>query len=192
MFYNKKIKTVYATICINAAKCKLKGVKELKILSDEEIQFLISCPKKITSPPKQKNILSQGHYRNGMELYSEDGEHRFTVFMRVSEAFEENFSIGLRYHPSDDPERIILLRCNGPHGEHRNSLDGRNSHYWTYHIHFAKEIIIKKGLRSESFAEETNDYSNYSDALAFFLQYCNIKNHAKYFRHIAQPSLFDL
>jgi hypothetical protein len=166
-------------------------VKKLKVLTDEEIQFLISYPKVIITPPKTKLALTQGHYRNGMELSSEDGKYRFTVFMRINEVFQENFTIGLRYHPADDPESIILLRCNGPHGEHRGPLDSQDNHFWTYHIHLAREIIIRQGLRSEAYAEETDKYSNYNDALSFFLRYCNIKNADKYFTNTIQGSLFD-
>ncbi len=163
----------------------------MKFLTDEEIQFLISCPKVIITPPKTKLVLTQSHFRNGMELSSQDGGYRFTAFMRKNEMFQENFSIGLRYHPAGDPESIILLRCNGPHGEHRNPIGKRDNHHSTYHIHLAKEIILKKGLRSETYAEETDKYSNYYDALSFFLRYCNIRNAAKYFPAIRQGKLFD-
>lgn len=162
------------------------GVRELKALTDEEILFLISCPKIITTIPKKSMLLLQGSYRNEMTLQSEDGLHRFSVFMRKNEAFEENFSIGLRYHPDNDPESIVLIRCNGPHGEHRDPFDKRESHYWEYHIHLAKETIIKEGLRSEAYAEITDEYSNYADALVFFFRYCNIKDAIKYFKNVYQ------
>lgn len=160
-------------------------------ISDSEINNLISCPKTITTAPKTTMILVYGNFRNSMDLLSVDGNHKFSVFMRKNETFEENFSIGLRYHPSDGPESLILYRCNGPHGAHRDPLDIREKHYWEYHIHMAKEIIIKKGLREEAHADITSEYSNFDDALAFFLRYCNIRDSEQYFPKLKQLSLFD-
>lgn len=160
-------------------------------LKDNDIRSLIVCPKSITTAPQKRMTLGQGHYRNGMVLLSVDGNHRFSVFMRKSEMFEENFSIGLRYHPPDDPESLVLLRCNGPHGGHRDPLDIRAKHYWEYHIHVAREIVIKQGLREEAHADITSEYSNFNDALAFFLRYCNIKDSEQYFPQIRQLRLFD-
>ena len=51
-----------------------------------------------------------------MKLQSKDGEHDFSVFMRVNQRFPEIFSVGLIYHPKDDPKKICLLRCNGCQG----------------------------------------------------------------------------
>ncbi len=80
----------------------------MKFLTDEEIQFLISCPKVIITPPKTKLVLTQSHFRNGMELSSQDGGYRFTAFMRKNEMFQENFSIGLRYHPAVATQRALF------------------------------------------------------------------------------------
>ena len=67
----------------------------------QEIEDLIHCQKKIIDPPKKEMSLADGHWRNGMNLQSEDGEHDFIVFMRKNEDFEENFAIGLIYLPKD-------------------------------------------------------------------------------------------
>lgn len=53
--------------------------------------------------------LSNKHYRNGMKLKSTDGELEFSVFMRKNEMFHENFSIGLVFHPKDDPQEVHLI-----------------------------------------------------------------------------------
>ena len=52
--------------------------------------------------------------------------------------------------------------------ENIGTIGKRDNHHSTYHIHLAKEIILKKVLGSETYAEETDKYSNYYDALSFF------------------------
>ena len=71
-------------------------------LTKQDIEDLIHCRKKITEQPKKEMSLSDGHWRNGMKLQSDDGEHDFIVFMRKNEDFEENFSIGLICLPKHD------------------------------------------------------------------------------------------
>ena len=78
-------------------------------LSDQEIEKLINCPKRIIESPKKELQLVNGHWRNDMELQSDDGEYNFSVFMRKNEDFEENFSIGLIYNPRDVRGDIPLL-----------------------------------------------------------------------------------
>ena len=71
----------------------------VKSYSEEEIGELISCPKVITDPPKREMRLERGSRRNNMRLRSQSDDREFSVFMRINEAFQENFSIGLEYSP---------------------------------------------------------------------------------------------
>jgi hypothetical protein len=57
----------------------------------------------------------RGHWKKSFGLESEDGDHRFTVFIRYNDEFNENFSVGLVYNPRERRGEILLLRCNGPH-----------------------------------------------------------------------------
>lgn len=159
----------------------------MKEYTQAEIDLLIKCPKVIINPPKREMALIYGHLRNGMDLESEDGLHRFTVFMRINETFLENFTIGLDYVPKDRGGRLCLLRCNGPHGEHSNNRNF-DAHYG-YHIHKAIAKYINKGLKSDIYAELTEEYATYNDALIFFLKYCNIRGAEKYIINYRQLSL---
>ena len=67
----------------------------MKTYTQTEIDELIHCPKVIMDPPRKEMRLDRGSRRNDMGLASENGKRRFSVFMRVNEAFRENFSIGL-------------------------------------------------------------------------------------------------
>lgn len=161
--------------------------QKLSEFTQDKIDSLIKCPKIITKPPKKNMILHEGHYRNHMELESKDGQHKFFVFMRKNEMFEENFSIGLEYL-SPDGTRLCLVRFNGPHGEHINDFDFDNPHL-NYHIHIAKEENIIKGLKPEKYAEVTRKFATFDEALLYFLDFCNITDKDKYFN--IQLSLFS-
>lgn len=155
----------------------------------EELEYLITCPKEIVNPPKQTMTLTNGHYRNSMDLCSVDGKHKFHVYMRKNEKFQENFSIGLEYCPNDGTPNITLLRCNGPHGEHINDWK-IDEHFFGYHIHIATAENINSGLRPEKNAVLTNSYATFEDALSYFLNRCNIIGAEKYFVKYNQITLF--
>ena len=154
-------------------------------LSDQEIEKLISCPKRIIEPPKKEMQLGNGHWRNDMKLQSEDGEYDFSVFIRKNEDFEENFSIGLIYNPRDIRGEIPLLRCNGPHGPHVLF-----DHHDRFHIHKADQKNLDSGMRAERTAYITKEYASYQDALGYFIKKCNIVGAEKYFVGILQRDLF--
>ncbi|MBI5526713.1 MAG: hypothetical protein HY897_10310 [Deltaproteobacteria bacterium] len=109
---------------------------------------------------------------------------KFHVFMRINEKFQENFSIGLEYVPSDEPGNIVLLRFNGPHGEH--VLYPHHAHY---HIHEAKVDAIAAGLKPERYAVVTTDYASYPEALAAFLRRINLGDADRHFPGVFQGTL---
>lgn len=162
----------------------------LRNYTNSEIKDLIACPKCIVEAPRRTMFLTEGHYRNSLELRSIDGEHRFHVFMRKNVKFEENFTIGLEYIPGDGSGSICLFRCNGPHGEHMNEFESA-SHFFGYHIHIAKEEYVNSGYKSDKYAEITNRFATFQDALAYFVSECNIIDVEKYFPAIKTISLFD-
>ena len=98
-----------------------------------------------------------------MRVASDDGSREFSVFMRQNTDFPENFSIGLVYLPRDE-DRIILLRCNGPHDAHVNDFQNPIPHF-RHHIHRASEEAIAAGWPAERFAGITEEYASYEGAL---------------------------
>jgi len=155
-------------------------------LSDQEIEELIQCPKRITEPPKKEMQLVDGHWRNDMKLQSVSEMHEFSVFMRKNEDFEENFSIGLVYHAREVRGNIHLLRCNGPHGPHVLF-----DHHDRFHIHKADSKNLDSGMRAERNAYITKEYASFQDALGYFLKKCNIVNWEQHFRDVLQRELFS-
>jgi len=152
------------------------------ILTYQEIEYLIQCPKKIIDQPKKEMQLAYGHWRNDMRLQSTDGEHDYSAFMRKNEDFEENFSIGLIYYPRNIRGDIHLLRCNGPHAMF--------DHHARFHIHQANQANLDAGIKAEKTAYITKEYASYQDALGFFIKKCNILNVEEYFRDVSQQRLF--
>jgi len=153
-----------------------------------QLDELVSCRKEIIEPPKKNLVTLRGSRRNDFKAQCEQGR-RFSIFMRINEAFEEDFSIGLMYEPLGD-DAVTLLRCNGPHGDVLVSVANPHPHFG-YHIHRALEENIAAGRRPEAGAAITTEYSSYQQALRYFLGRANIEWNSKDFPDISQPSLFQ-
>ena len=113
------------------------------MLSDEDIQSLITLPKRITNKTPANGYRDQGsHARCDLELEATTPDDaRFAIFIRRHNRFIENFSIGLRYRTSDRTlGSITLVRYNGPHGETSRDPDG---HYDKPHVHINVENLDK-------------------------------------------------
>jgi hypothetical protein len=160
------------------------------VISDTEIDELITCRKRITHPPRKEMIQDSAHRRNDFKCEGIEGDDRFRVFMRQNLAFPENFSIGLVYL-CDDGSEVTLLRCNGPHGPVVDDplATGPNSHV-CFHIHQAQAAIIEAGLRPEAGAVATTKYGTFEDALAYFVRRCGIEEAEQYFFSLRNPTLF--
>ena len=106
------------------------------MLSDDFIQELISCPKKPLKAERKKLLLENRHYKNNIALTSIDGKYQYKMFMRKSDEFIEDFSIGLIWTNANEhiniSKSIILLRCQGPH-DGKQPLDSDTHH--SYHTH---------------------------------------------------------
>ncbi len=107
--------------------------------------------------------------------------------MRISEAFTEDFSIGLRHDPTDGGS-MILLRCPGPHG---NFIGDVNAHpHFGFHIHRASAENIADGRRAEAGGVRTEDFNSFLAAIRFFLKITKISWTNSDFPGLEQPELF--
>jgi hypothetical protein len=109
-----------------------------------------------------------------------------------NEDFPENFSIGLKYNPTDERGEIILLRCNGQHGVYNGGSGTPDHPHWDYHVHTASEEALSVGERAEKYAVKTTEYASYEEALHYFLKTVNIDEAEcnKYFPKRQQTLLF--
>ena len=153
----------------------------------EEIEELIRCPKVIIEAPRKEMYIERAYLRNDLKLREKNGERIFKVFMRQTVDFPEDFTIGIEYIPDDERDRIILLRCNGPHGEFEDGPCPPSSHFM-YHIHKAKEENIRRRVKPERFGEATEEYAAYEQALSYFIHVVNItdSHEHEYFKGINQ------
>lgn len=68
------------------------------IFTDDLIDELVNCSKKVIDPPKDSNA-SRGSSKTKFLLESVDGQHTFSGFISKNLTFQENYSIGLVYNP---------------------------------------------------------------------------------------------
>jgi hypothetical protein len=155
--------------------------------TNEELRRLISCPKRISQPPKREMRPDGMMLRNEMDLVSLDEKHSFHAFIRQNVQFPENFSIGLDYLHSDFPARYCLLRCNGQHGGHKE-----HPHHLNCHVHRTSAIDLNAGVMVEKNIEQTAEYALFRDALSYFLRTINLQEPdvAQYFPNATQTELF--
>jgi hypothetical protein len=162
------------------------------VYTKSEIDFLLSCPKKISDPPKTSANLVNADFRNDMRLTASQGlQGEFRAFMRQNEDFPENFSVGLIYCPNDGRPDITLLRCNGPHGVYNGSPEFDSEHpHWDYHVHRADERALDAGFKAERFAEKSTEFASYEQALDFFVREINL-DPDDIRQHFAARTLFN-
>lgn len=148
----------------------------MRVFRQPEIDDLISCQKQVSVPPKREMTLIGADWRNDAKLIASNGtDGVFQVFIRKSEVFPENFSIGLMYNPQDDPEAITLFRCNGRHGDFNASIDPDHPHCF-FHIHRASEEAIEAGCKPEKFAFKTTEFASFEEALQYFVKAINLNS----------------
>ena len=157
----------------------------MRTFTDDELKNLILCSKQVDEPPRREMRLEGKHKRNDMTLKSADGKHSFLVFLRHSEEFSENFSLGLRYQPGEDPGSFQLIRCNGQHGGERI-----HPHHAVFHIHRSKADDINAGILEPRQIEQTDAFASFREALAYFCRLINLENPDDYFPGISQNQLF--
>lgn len=150
-----------------------------------DIEKLIIMPKKITESSSKEFSEEYQHFRRDFKHQSIDGNYKIRMFIRKHKEFQENFSIGLVLLPSPD-KGMPLIRFNGPHYVTENLL--KPDPHYEYHIHVVKKEDIERDIRKLSFAEITDKYNSYEEALSYFIKRTNIINANEYFN--LQKSLF--
>ncbi len=160
--------------------------------SQADVDQLIGCAKDISDPPAKDLKLDGAFWRNKAKMIATDGSPgTFSMFMRKSDDFSENFSIGLTFTAHDERGEITLLRCNGKHGTFNGNGDASHPH-WDFHVHRASEKAMDEGSTSEKYAEKTTEFASYEEALSFFLSAVrlNSKDVIKYFPAQTQMNIF--
>lgn len=114
---------------------------------------------------------SDGHKRASIEILRSDGS-TFIVKLRQNTNTLNDFSAILAFQGKGVNKDFKLRRYNGIH-EHTNKLE--NKRFFDFHIHYATQRYQDAGRKEESYAEETDRYSNIKGALKCLIDDCNIQ-----------------
>ncbi|MBP5083472.1 MAG: hypothetical protein J6X83_04070 [Methanomicrobium sp.] len=145
-------------------------------LTDDEISDMISEPKYLDAQTYDslrdlKNYKTKhGHSEITCALTAEN--HKFRIFARQSSTNKLDFTWGLIYIDSINGTEIILRRYNGKSHRHTNAIE--KNRIYGYHIHYAKERYLKEYTKGESYAEPTDRYGTFQEALDCMIKDCNI------------------
>ena len=160
------------------------------MLTQRRIQELIELPKTIVRRQPSHGYREENRNRRcDLELRSSVQGVAFTVFIRQSLRFVENFSVGLRYRAGRPLGSIVLVRYNGPHGESSRSADG---HFAKPHIHRITGLELASGSTQPQERKRTitDRYATLEQALRVFFDDVSVVNHGQYFPDLSQLELF--
>ncbi|MCX6676844.1 MAG: hypothetical protein NTU95_02725 [Methanothrix sp.] len=148
------------------------------LISDQEIIELIGEEKKLAVNFREQLTLKKKSDKKYQECdlsaKSNKGAFIITVKVNIKDVFD--FSIILQYI-SENGFNYILRRYNGTH-QHKNILE--RTLIRGYHIHIATEKYQRSLLRIDGYAELTDSYKNWKDALAQLIADCNVKGENTY------------
>lgn len=145
-------------------------------LSDAEISDLLAQPK--MAPAEYMRSL-RPRPRLGMRHLSAEVDVRgaggsdFRILVRQSDIEPTNFSVILLYALPGSNEWFRLRRNNGDHGTHGNRIEGTTAR--GFHIHVATERYQLRGMKPDSYAEETDRYSTLDAAIRCMMEDANIR-----------------
>jgi hypothetical protein len=129
---------------------------ERKILADNYLTLIQVRPKR-------------GHSERELLVKGENGSD-FSLILRQSEYNKLDFSVILAYLVPKTNVLFRLRRYNGKSHEHTNPYEGQK--FFGFHIHIATERYQQSGMREDTYAEQTNAYSDLNGAIQCMLNDC--------------------
>ena len=125
------------------------------------INELIECDKLVIDAPTRDFKEEYRHSRKDFRLQAANNSKLlFSVFMRQSLEFAEDFSLGLVYQ-SEDGKRMTLIRYNGQHDQSNDPYDLAKPHF-QYHIHRATPENLNNGRYNKHPAVAPKPHRNFS------------------------------
>lgn len=148
------------------------------MVTETLISNLIVCPKKALKADRKRMLSVNRSLRNKVTLISEDGEYTYALFLRQSEEFMEDFSVGLTWTNAEKhlniSKDIILIRFQGPHDSGKPL--GEDLHH-DYHVHqISVEDIKEHRYLRPSNKGVTNSFSSFAGALFEMISHCHISD----------------
>lgn len=160
------------------------------------LQDLLFCEKHAIRADRKRMISSNRHKKNTVYLASDHQNYEYKMFLRQSEEFIEDFSVGLIWtNPAQtieiDKNNMILLRCQGPHDG--KEPFGTDIHH-DFHIHqITLADFEEKRYQKPSGRSVTDKFSSFEQAISYFLNTYNIKDIDRFVElpeKVIQTSLF--
>lgn len=143
-------------------------------LNDLEIQNFLGEQKDL--PPDYLQRLrtkpKSGHEERELDLKGSSGSD-FRVILRRSMYNSFDFSVILAYCVPGTTQVFRLRRYNGKSHEHTNAIERET--FYAFHIHTATERYQDLGMREDSFAEATDRFSNFEEAVDCLFDDANLK-----------------
>jgi hypothetical protein len=143
-------------------------------LTDLEIQTFLGERKDL--PPDYLQRLrtkpKSGHEERELDLKGISGSD-FRVILRKSMYNSFDFSVILAYCVPGTTQVFRLRRYNGKSHEHTNAIEKET--FYAFPIHTATERYQDLGMREDSFAEPTDRFSNFDEAVDCLFDDANLK-----------------
>ncbi len=136
--------------------------------TDQEVDSLVREPKRLPASwrVRAQMVLKRGHRERQLDLVGDLGSE-FRVVLRQSTLNVLDFSVILAVRAPNSNQVFRLRRYNGKSHEHTNHIEGRS--FYDFHIHLATERYQAIGAREDTFAEPTNRYASFDEALRCLL-----------------------
>ena len=144
------------------------------ILADKEIADLVQEKKPL--PPDYRTKIQlrpkPGHKERELDLKSEK-EDEFRLILRQNSINPLDFSIILAYRLPKSNQLFRLRRYNGKSHEHTNIIEGGK--FYSFHIHQATFRYQESGTNVDGYAEPTDRFSEFNQALSCVLKDCGFQ-----------------
>ncbi len=144
------------------------------MLSDQDVALLLR-ERKVLPADYQKKIQvhpKRGHKERELDLKGSDGSD-FRLILRQSLFNPLDFSIILGYRPANSNQLFRLQRYNGKSHEHTNTIE--RDTFYNFHIHKATERYQQLGARKDAFAEPTDRFSEFHEAISCMINNCGFE-----------------
>ena len=132
--------------------------------TDQEIESLVLERKPLPADWRNRTqmVSKRGHQERHLAIAG-DGGSEFRMILRQSTVNALDFSVILAVRVPQSNQVFRLRRYNGRSHEHTNHIEGGS--FYDFHVHLATERYQEFGAREDAYAEPTDRYGTFQDAL---------------------------
>ena len=149
-------------------------------LTNSKIRELVNEPKQINQSVyslmksmKPKRDGSPQILRNSFKFPRQNGKGEWRLYVRLNLKYPMDFSCGLELIPENREQGFRLRRYNGKSHFHTNQLE--RDTFQDFHIHIATEKYQHSRYKDDHYAERTDRYGEFKEALECLFKDCKIE-----------------